>query len=67
MTTRRQRAASRKISPTAIPPIDPAVRNAVRALSEADAYSLLSIEDPERAAMLAPGDTQRIARAPVGL
>ncbi|ANK14325.1 tRNA (adenosine(37)-N6)-dimethylallyltransferase MiaA [Erythrobacter neustonensis] len=46
-----------------IPPIDPAVRNAVRALSEADAYSLLSIEDPERAAMLAPGDTQRIARA----
>lgn len=46
-----------------IPAIDPAVRNAVRALSEADAYQLLAIEDPERAAMLAPGDTQRIARA----
>lgn len=46
-----------------IPEIDPAVRAAVRAMDEADAYRLLQIEDPERAAMLAPGDTQRIARA----
>jgi tRNA dimethylallyltransferase len=46
-----------------IPPIDPAVRAAVRALDEGDAYRLLQIEDPERALMLAPGDHQRIARA----
>jgi tRNA dimethylallyltransferase len=46
-----------------IPAIDPAVRSAVRAMSEADAYKLLQIEDPERALMLDPGDSQRIARA----
>ena len=46
-----------------IPEIDPAIRAAVRALSEADAYRLLQIEDPERALMLDPGDRQRIARA----
>ena len=46
-----------------IPEIDPAVRAAVRALDEADAYKLLTLEDPERALMLAPGDRQRIARA----
>ncbi len=46
-----------------IPEIDPAVRAAVRAMDEADAYKLLTIEDPERAAMLDPGDRQRIARA----
>jgi tRNA dimethylallyltransferase len=46
-----------------IPPIDPAVRAAVRALDEGDAYRLLQIEDPERALMLDPGDRQRIARA----
>ncbi len=46
-----------------IPAIDPAVRAAVRAMDEADAYKLLQIEDPERAAMLDPGDRQRIARA----
>ncbi|WP_086607818.1 tRNA (adenosine(37)-N6)-dimethylallyltransferase MiaA [Erythrobacter donghaensis] len=46
-----------------IPPIDPAVRAAVRALDEGEAHKLLQIEDPERAAMLDPGDTQRIARA----
>ena len=34
----------------------------MRALDEGDAYKLLQIEDPERAAMLDPGDTQRIAR-----
>ena len=46
-----------------IPAIDPSVRAAVRAMDEADAYKLLQIEDPERAAMLDPGDRQRIARA----
>jgi tRNA dimethylallyltransferase len=46
-----------------IPQIDPAVRAAVRAMEEADAYRLLQIEDPERAAMLDPGDRQRVARA----
>jgi tRNA dimethylallyltransferase len=46
-----------------IPEIDPAVRAAVRALPEEGAWRLLQIEDPERAAMLDPGDTQRIARA----
>ncbi|TAD81190.1 MAG: tRNA (adenosine(37)-N6)-dimethylallyltransferase MiaA, partial [Sphingomonadales bacterium] len=46
-----------------IPEIDPAVRAAVRAMDEDAAYKLLQIEDPERALMLDPGDTQRIARA----
>lgn len=46
-----------------IPEIDPAVRAAVRAMDEADAYKLLALEDPERALMLDPGDRQRIARA----
>jgi tRNA dimethylallyltransferase len=46
-----------------IPEIDPAVRTAVRAMEPADAYKLLQIEDPERAAILAPSDSQRIARA----
>lgn len=46
-----------------IPEIDPAVRVAMRALDEDAAWKLLQIEDPERAADLAPGDRQRIARA----
>lgn len=46
-----------------IPAIDPAVRATVRAMAEGAAYKLLQIEDPLRAAELAPGDTQRIARA----
>ncbi len=46
-----------------IPPIDPAVREAVRALPVAQAYAALSREDPARAALLAPADTTRIARA----
>lgn len=46
-----------------IPEIDPAVRTAVRALDDAAAYKLLQLEDPERAAELAPADRQRIARA----
>jgi tRNA dimethylallyltransferase len=46
-----------------IPPIDPEVRAMVRGLDEGGAYALLALEDPERAAELDPGDTQRIARA----
>lgn len=46
-----------------LPPIDPAVRRAVRALSVADAYAALCVEDPPRAAALAPADGQRITRA----
>ena len=46
-----------------VPPIDPQVREAVRALPVADAYIALQAEDPERAARLNPGDTTRIARA----
>jgi tRNA dimethylallyltransferase len=46
-----------------IPAIDPDVRTMVRALGEDAAYKLLQLEDPQRAAELDPGDTQRIARA----
>ena len=46
-----------------VPPIDPAVREAVRALPTAEAYAALAVEDPERAAALNPGDTTRIARS----
>jgi tRNA dimethylallyltransferase len=46
-----------------IPPIDPAIRAAVRAMDEDAAYKLLQIEDPLRASELDPGDRQRIARA----
>ena len=46
-----------------IPEIDPAIRAAVRAMSEDAAYKLLQIEDPQRATELDPGDRQRIARA----
>jgi tRNA dimethylallyltransferase len=46
-----------------IPDIEPEVREQVRALETADAYAALEIEDPMRAAMLEPGDSQRIARA----
>lgn len=46
-----------------VPPIDPAVRETVRALPTAEAYAALLAEDPERAAALNPGDTTRIARA----
>ena len=35
----------------------------VRALDDDAAYKLLQLEDPQRAAELDPGDTQRIARA----
>ncbi|MGO4168427.1 tRNA (adenosine(37)-N6)-dimethylallyltransferase MiaA [Novosphingobium sp. YAF33] len=46
-----------------VPPIDPEVRDAVRALPVAEAYAALQGEDPERAARLAPADSARIARA----
>lgn len=46
-----------------VPPIDPLVREAVRALPVAEAWAALSREDPARAAMLAPADAARIARA----
>ena len=39
------------------------VREAVRALPVEDAYAALAREDPARAAMLAPADAARIARA----
>lgn len=46
-----------------VPPIDVAVRGAVRALSTPAAYAALQAEDPERAAALNPADTTRVARA----
>ena len=46
-----------------VPPIDPAVRAAVRALTVAEAYEALTREDPARAQALAPADAARIARA----
>ena len=46
-----------------IPEIDPEIRRHVRALPVQGAYAALQIEDPERALMLEPTDTQRIARA----
>lgn len=46
-----------------VPPIDPAVREAVRAMPVAEAHAALTREDPERAARLSPNDTTRVARA----
>lgn len=46
-----------------VPEIDPAIREAVRALATPDAYAALEREDPERAAALSPNDSSRIARA----
>lgn len=46
-----------------IPEIEPEVRTVVRAMSTETAYAALMIEDPLRAAMLDPGDSQRISRA----
>jgi tRNA dimethylallyltransferase len=45
------------------PPIDPAVRAAVGAMPGAAAHAALQAEDPDRAALLAPADTTRVARA----
>lgn len=46
-----------------VPPIDPAVREAVRAMPVAEAYAALQAEDPAKAAGLSPADTTRVARA----
>jgi tRNA dimethylallyltransferase len=46
-----------------VPEIEPEVRKAVRALPVDEAYAALAREDPERAAILAPADSARIARA----
>ena len=46
-----------------VPPIDPAIRDSVRALPVAEAHRALAQEDPEAAARLAPADTTRVARA----
>ena len=46
-----------------VPPIDPAIREQVRALPVAEAYAQLAELDPPAAARLAPADTTRVARA----
>ena len=46
-----------------IPPIDPAIRQGVRALPLEAAYEALKREDPPRAELLNPGDASRICRA----
>ncbi len=46
-----------------IPDIDPAIREAIRALPVAEAHAALTQEDPQAAARLAPADTTRVARA----
>ena len=46
-----------------VPAIVPDIREAVRALSTAEAYISLQREDPLRAATLSSGDSARIARA----
>lgn len=46
-----------------VPPIAPEVRHAVRAMSVEQAYAQLQVADPDRAALLSPNDTTRVARA----
>ena len=46
-----------------VPPIDPAIRAAVRAASVAENFAALTPLDPGAAARLNPGDSTRIARA----
>jgi len=46
-----------------VPPIDPAIREMVRAMPVADAHAELSRLDPPAADRLAPADTTRVARA----
>ncbi|MCW2412589.1 MULTISPECIES: tRNA (adenosine(37)-N6)-dimethylallyltransferase MiaA [unclassified Sphingobium] len=46
-----------------VPAIDPAIREAVRALPVAQSYAALELEDPVSAARLNPADTSRVARA----
>jgi tRNA dimethylallyltransferase len=45
-----------------VPPIAPAVRDAVRAMPLEQAWAALQAEDPRRAAQLAPADSARICR-----
>ena len=47
----------------AVPPIVPAVRDAVRALPLSEAYAALQREDAQRAALLHPSDSARVTRA----
>jgi tRNA dimethylallyltransferase len=46
-----------------VPPIDPAVRELVRAMPVAETFAALQVEDPQRAVMLSPADSTRVARA----
>jgi tRNA dimethylallyltransferase len=46
-----------------IPEIDPEIRAEVRAMETPEAYAALQADDPDRAAQLEPGDSQRISRA----
>jgi tRNA dimethylallyltransferase len=46
-----------------VPAIDEGVRAEVRALPLDQAYAALQTEDPDRAALLSPADSQRITRA----
>jgi tRNA dimethylallyltransferase len=46
-----------------VPPIDPVVRADIRAMKVEAAFEALRGEDPERAAVLSPADSARIARA----
>jgi tRNA dimethylallyltransferase len=46
-----------------IPPVDPVIRDQVRALPAADAHALLVQEDPRAALRLHPNDTSRLQRA----
>jgi tRNA dimethylallyltransferase len=46
-----------------VPDIDPAVREAVRAMAAADVHAALAHEDPAAAARLQPADQQRTRRA----
>lgn len=46
-----------------VPAIAPPIRAAVRAMPTREAYAALQTEDPDRAALLHPGDSTRIARA----
>lgn len=46
-----------------VPPIDPEVRDAVRALPVEEAHAALQAEDAERAAVLNASDSTRVARA----
>lgn len=46
-----------------VPEIDPGIRDAVRAMSVAEAHAALAIADPAAAARLNPADGTRVARA----